>query len=73
LLSLQLENKLLLVDPGKESWTTPTILQTIDIPAPGNGPHCVFEIGNRVWAVRDVDQAGGRLLLDKDRAVETLV
>ena len=49
-LSLQLENKLLLVDPGKESWTTPTILQTIDIPAPGNGPHCVFEIGNRVWA-----------------------
>ncbi|CAG8133946.1 unnamed protein product [Penicillium nalgiovense] len=49
-LSLQYENKLLLVDPGKESWTTPTILQTIDIPAPGNGPHCVFEIDNRVWA-----------------------
>ncbi|KAF4770337.1 hypothetical protein N7455_007307 [Penicillium solitum] len=49
-LSLQLENKLLLVDPGNESWTEPTILQTIDIPAPGNGPHCVFEIGNRVWA-----------------------
>ncbi|KAJ5206011.1 hypothetical protein N7491_003367 [Penicillium cf. griseofulvum] len=49
-LSLQLENKLLLVDPGKESWIAPTILQTIDIPAPGNGPHCVFEIGNRIWA-----------------------
>lgn len=49
-LSLQYENKLLLVDPGKESSTAPTILQTIDIPAPGNGPHCVFEIGNRVWA-----------------------
>ncbi|CAI7660121.1 unnamed protein product [Penicillium glandicola] len=49
-LSLQFENKLLLVDPGKEPWTAPTILQTIDIPTPGNGPHCVFEIGNRVWA-----------------------
>ncbi|KXG50804.1 uncharacterized protein PGRI_063760 [Penicillium griseofulvum] len=49
-LSLQLENKLLLVDPGKDLQTAPTILQTIDIPAPGNGPHCVFEIGNRIWA-----------------------
>jgi hypothetical protein len=29
---------------------SPTLHQTIDIPAPGNGPHCVFEIGNRVWA-----------------------
>ncbi|KAJ5221041.1 uncharacterized protein N7469_009928 [Penicillium citrinum] len=49
-LSLQGDNKLLLIDPGKELSTTPSILKTIDIPKPGNGPHCVFEIGNRVWA-----------------------
>ncbi|KAE8141723.1 hypothetical protein BDV38DRAFT_279071 [Aspergillus pseudotamarii] len=49
-LSLQADNKLLLVDPGQDLSTTPSIVQTIDIPAPGNGPHCVFEIGNRVWA-----------------------
>ncbi|CAG8387640.1 unnamed protein product [Penicillium salamii] len=49
-LSLQGENKLLLVDPGKKLSTPPIIKKTISIPAPGNGPHCVFEIGNRVWA-----------------------
>lgn len=49
-LSLQADNKLLLVDPGQNLTTEPTIIKTIDIPAPGNGPHCVFEIGNRVWA-----------------------
>ncbi|CAG7972271.1 unnamed protein product [Penicillium salamii] len=49
-LSLQGENKLLLVDPGKKLSTPPIIKKTINIPAPGNGPHCVFEIGNRVWA-----------------------
>ncbi|KAB8273887.1 hypothetical protein BDV30DRAFT_248675 [Aspergillus minisclerotigenes] len=49
-LSLQADNKLLLVDPGQDLSTEPSIIQTIDIPAPGNGPHCVFEIGNRVWA-----------------------
>ncbi|KAJ5461442.1 uncharacterized protein N7458_002994 [Penicillium daleae] len=49
-LTLQADNQLLLVDPGKNLSTPPSILQTIDIPAPGNGPHCVFEIGNRVWA-----------------------
>lgn len=49
-LSLQGDNKLLLVDTGKSLASTPKILKTIDIPAPGNGPHCVFEIGNRVWA-----------------------
>ncbi|KAJ0413782.1 hypothetical protein BJY00DRAFT_321732 [Aspergillus carlsbadensis] len=37
-LSLQADNKLLLVDPGK------------NLSSPGNGPHCVFEIGDRVWA-----------------------
>ncbi|WPH00051.1 Hypothetical protein R9X50_00287400 [Acrodontium crateriforme] len=49
-LTLQNDNKLLLVDPGTHLSTPPTILKTIDIPTPGNGPHCVFEIGNRVWA-----------------------
>lgn len=49
-LSLQADNKLILVDPGYYLSTKPTIIQTIDIPVPGNGPHCVFEIGNRVWA-----------------------
>ncbi|KAH6641851.1 hypothetical protein F5144DRAFT_545846 [Chaetomium tenue] len=48
-LTLQSENKLLLVDPGPDLATAPSIIQTIDIPEPGNGPHCVFEIGNRVW------------------------
>ena len=49
-LSLQGDNKLLLVDPGQNLSTVPSIIKTIDIPEPGNGPHCVFEIGNRVWA-----------------------
>ena len=49
-LSLQGDNKLLLVDPGKKLSSAPIIKKTINIPAPGNGPHCVFEIGDRVWA-----------------------
>lgn len=49
-LSLQSDNKLLLIDPGPTLITIPTVLKTIDIPDPGNGPHCVFEIGHRVWA-----------------------
>lgn len=49
-LSLQAENKLLLVDPGRNISTAPRIKKTVHIPAPGNGPHCVFEIGHRVWA-----------------------
>lgn len=49
-LTLQADNKLLPVDPGQDLSTPPSIILTIDIPAPGNGPHCVFEIGNRVWA-----------------------
>lgn len=49
-LSLQGDNQLLLVDPGDDLSTAPSIIQTIDIPQPGKGPHCVVEIGNRVWA-----------------------
>ncbi|EAQ85655.1 hypothetical protein CHGG_06908 [Chaetomium globosum CBS 148.51] len=49
-LTLQSENKLLLVEPGPDLSTAPSIIQTIDVPEPGNGPHCIFEIGNRVWS-----------------------
>ncbi|KAK0704472.1 hypothetical protein B0H67DRAFT_521579 [Lasiosphaeris hirsuta] len=49
-LSLQSENKLLLVDPSQNLSAVPSIIKTIDIPEPGNGPHSIFEIGNRVWA-----------------------
>ncbi|CAG7932051.1 unnamed protein product [Penicillium olsonii] len=36
--------------PSTKLSAAPIIKKTIDIPTPGNGPHCVFEIGNRVWA-----------------------
>ncbi|PYI16012.1 hypothetical protein BO86DRAFT_432093 [Aspergillus japonicus CBS 114.51] len=49
-LTLQAENQLLLVDPGRTLASKPVVVRTLDIPVPGNGPHCVFEIGNRVWA-----------------------
>ncbi|KAM3484180.1 hypothetical protein MY8738_002448 [Beauveria namnaoensis] len=49
-MTLQNENKLLLVKPGCTLTSPPSIVKTIDIPAPGNGPHCVFEIDGRVWA-----------------------
>ncbi|KAI9051755.1 hypothetical protein LZ554_004795 [Drepanopeziza brunnea f. sp. 'monogermtubi'] len=49
-LSLQYENKLLLVNPGSNLSAVPSIITIIDILEPGNGPHCVFEIGSRVWA-----------------------
>ncbi|KAK5658668.1 hypothetical protein OQA88_2064 [Cercophora sp. LCS_1] len=48
-MSLQSENRLLLVDPGQTLSAVPVINKTIDIPEPGNGPHSIFEIGNRVW------------------------
>lgn len=50
-LSLQNENKLLLVDPNVNNLDAPpTILRIINIPTPGNGPHCVFEFNDRIWA-----------------------
>ncbi|KID59318.1 uncharacterized protein G6M90_00g079050 [Metarhizium brunneum] len=49
-MTLQHDNKLLLVDPGCALKSPPSIIETIDIPAPGNGPHCVYETGGRVWA-----------------------
>lgn len=60
-LSLQWENKLLLVDPGQNLTAAPTIITTIDIPEPGNGPHCIFEIGNRIWAgLKDASKQTGQ-------------
>lgn len=51
-LSIQGDNQLLLVlvGPGQNLTTAPSIIHTIDMPAPGNVLHCVFEIGKRVWA-----------------------
>lgn len=60
-LSLQWENKLVLVDPGQNLSAAPSIIKTIDIPEPGNGPHCIFEIGNRVWAgLKDASKQTGQ-------------
>jgi hypothetical protein len=46
-LTLQSDNKLMLVDSGNLS-TAPSIIKTIETPKPGNGPHCIYEIGNRI-------------------------
>jgi virginiamycin B lyase len=46
-LTLQSDNKLMLVDPGNLS-TAPSIIKTIETPKPGNAPHCISEIGNRI-------------------------
>lgn len=60
-LSLQYENKLLLVDPGKNLSIAPILVRTIDIPSPGNGPHGVYEIGNRIWAgLKDASPETGK-------------
>ncbi|KAK2627703.1 hypothetical protein QTJ16_002349 [Diplocarpon rosae] len=48
-LTLQYENKILLVDPGANLSAAPTVVYTIHIPEPGNGPHGVYEIGHRLW------------------------
>ncbi|KAL8337568.1 hypothetical protein RB598_006459 [Gaeumannomyces tritici] len=68
-MSLQWENKLLLVDAGRKSLEEkPTVVTTIDIPQPGNGPHCVFEIKGRVWAGLKVasKQDGGYYVFSSD-------
>ncbi|TLD04720.1 uncharacterized protein PgNI_09117 [Pyricularia grisea] len=50
-ISLQSENRLQLIDPGRGSLDeAPTVIRTIDVPEPGNGPHSIFEINGRVWA-----------------------
>lgn len=50
-ISLQSENRIQLIDPGSDSLDeAPTVIRTIDVPAPGNGPHSIVEIDGRVWA-----------------------
>ncbi|TLD30603.1 hypothetical protein PspLS_01865 [Pyricularia sp. CBS 133598] len=47
-ISLQSENRLQLIDPGRGSLDeAPTVVRTIDVPQPGNGPHSIFEIDGR--------------------------
>jgi virginiamycin B lyase len=48
-LTLQSDNKLMLGDSGKDLSTAPSIIKTIEIPKPGNGPHWIFEIGDPIW------------------------
>lgn len=60
-LTLQWENKLLLVDPGQNLLSAPVIKLTVDIPEPGNGPHNIYEIDNRVWAgLKDASPQNGK-------------
>ncbi|KAK3339928.1 hypothetical protein B0T25DRAFT_560912 [Lasiosphaeria hispida] len=76
-LSLQSENRLLLVNPGQDISTAPSIITTIDIPEPGKGPHCVFEIGNRVWAgLKEASEQTGEYYVfsaDVDNTTDTVL
>ncbi|OBT90930.1 hypothetical protein VE02_00208 [Pseudogymnoascus sp. 03VT05] len=55
------ENRLLLVDLGQNLSAVSSIIKTINILEPGNGPHCIFEIGNRVWAgLKDASKQTGQ-------------
>ncbi|TLS26305.1 hypothetical protein PpBr36_04973 [Pyricularia pennisetigena] len=54
-ISLQSENRLQLIDPGRSSLDkAPIVTRTIYVPAPGKGPckdpHYIIEIDGRVWA-----------------------
>ncbi|TQV93715.1 hypothetical protein IF1G_07447 [Cordyceps javanica] len=63
-MSLKSENKLILVNPGAAAdlSAAPTIEMTIDVPAPGNGPHYVYESDDgRVWAgLREPSEQTGK-------------
>jgi hypothetical protein len=49
--TLQRENKLLLLDPQVDRLdAAPSVVRSIDVAAPGFGPHQVNEIGDQVWA-----------------------
>jgi streptogramin lyase len=49
--TLQRDNKLLLIDPGAgHAEQPPRIVRTIDVPAPGFGPHFVGEDGDLLWS-----------------------
>ena len=47
--TLQFDNKLLLVQPGTGVDMPPTVLREIAIPAPARGPHVVVEYGDDLW------------------------
>ncbi|KAI8078866.1 uncharacterized protein BX664DRAFT_342910 [Halteromyces radiatus] len=48
--TLETANKLLLLDPAVTTVAgTPTVVQEIDIPSPGKGPHYVGEYGDDLW------------------------
>lgn len=47
--TLQFDNKLLLVRPGATVDAPPEILKEIPIPAPARGPHVVVEYGDELW------------------------
>lgn len=49
--TLQNDNKLLLIDPKVHSLrAAPVLLKEISVPAPGLGPHYVGEYGNDLWS-----------------------
>jgi virginiamycin B lyase len=48
--TLQFDSKLLLIDPNAtDPKGKPVIVKTIDVPAPGRGPHVVVEYGDELW------------------------
>ncbi|KAG0277327.1 hypothetical protein BGZ96_002912 [Linnemannia gamsii] len=49
--TLQKDNKLVLLDPMVKSISfPPTVIKEIDVPAPGLGPHYVGEYGDELWS-----------------------
>ncbi|KAF9993164.1 hypothetical protein BGZ80_000063 [Entomortierella chlamydospora] len=49
-LTLQGENKLVLIDPKVDSVRAmPEVLKEISVPTPGNGPHYIGEYGDDLW------------------------
>ncbi|KAG0258199.1 hypothetical protein BG011_003432 [Mortierella polycephala] len=49
-LTLQKDNKLVLIDPKVDSIQgVPEVLKEISVPAPGNGPHYIGEYGDELW------------------------
>ncbi|KAF9186433.1 hypothetical protein BGZ51_002019 [Haplosporangium sp. Z 767] len=49
-LTLQKDNKLVLIDPKVNSiHSAPKVLKEISVPSPGNGPHYIGEYGDELW------------------------
>ncbi|KAG0328234.1 hypothetical protein BG000_000567 [Podila horticola] len=49
--TLQSGNKLLLLDPARDSiHTPPKIIKQINVPQPGQGPHRILEYGQELWS-----------------------